>query len=81
MKKFGIYSQRYQRLIVRLIAARHKAGLSQAEIATKLGVSQPDVSKIEHGQRRIDLLETLDWCTATGYDCSTLLAELEAENA
>ena len=49
-------------LIVRLRAARKKAGLSQAELARRSGVPQPTISRIEAGHHRgidLDILERL----------------------
>lgn len=40
-----------------LIDARHNAGLKQDELAVLLGKPQSFVSRIETGQRRVDLLE------------------------
>ena len=55
--KTGIYSKAHKRLIKRLIHARKKAGLNQTEAAKKLGRTQTYLSKIEVGQRKIDVLE------------------------
>lgn len=50
-------SIQYQAFLERLRAARHKAGLTQAEVAKKLGRPQSFVSKCESGERRVDVLE------------------------
>jgi transcriptional regulator with XRE-family HTH domain len=42
-----------------LAAARKRVGLTQKELASKLGKPQSFVSSYENGQRRIDLLEFL----------------------
>ncbi len=55
--KSDIYSREHGRLIQRLIDARKEAGLNQIEAAKRLGRSQSYISKIEVGQRKIDVIE------------------------
>lgn len=47
----------YKLLVERLRAARQKAGLTQAEVAARLGRPQSFVSKCESGERRVDAVE------------------------
>ncbi len=58
------YSPRYERFRALLRTIREEAGLSQAALAKKLGKPQSFVSKSEIGERLIDFLETVDFCTA-----------------
>lgn len=44
-------------MIRRVREARQAAGLTQADAARALGVSQSQVSKIERGERKIDPLD------------------------
>lgn len=53
----SIYSKDYKEIIDRLKKARVDAGLSQQAIANKLGKPQSYVSKIESGERRLDVAE------------------------
>ncbi len=55
------YARRQERFIAALVSARKDAGVSQAEIAVALGLNQPDVSKIESGERRLDVIEFLQF--------------------
>lgn len=48
--------ERFRRL---LVDARRKSGLTQLEVAARLGVSQSFVSKYELGERRLDVIELL----------------------
>ena len=61
----SIHDPRYKRVVRRLIKARMDAGLTQAELSMATGLSQPDISKIEKCQRRLDVLEAIDWIKAT----------------
>lgn len=53
----SIHSRQYQEMIRRVREARQAAGLTQADAARALGVSQSQVSKIERGERKIDPLD------------------------
>jgi len=58
--------------------ARLKAGLSQTELADRLGIPQSFVSKYETGERRLDVGEVLEVCNALGLsfmDFAAALAE------
>ena len=61
MKK-SINSRRYARLLEALRAARINSGLKQAEVNTKLGAHASFISKVEAGDRRIDVVELADLC-------------------
>lgn len=52
-----IYSKEHRNLVERLRKAREEKGLDQRDVAKLLGVSQSYVSKIESGQRRIDIVQ------------------------
>lgn len=56
------YDQRYEQLVQRLQRARQEAGLSQTWVAKKMGLSQPLVSRIEAGERKIDPIELAILC-------------------
>ncbi|URM14695.1 helix-turn-helix domain-containing protein [Vibrio splendidus] len=56
-----IHDSRYHRIIDLLVQARKEKGLSQLELAQKLGFTQPDISKIERLERRLDIIEYLDF--------------------
>ena len=62
----SIWSERYQLLLARIRQARKSAGLTQAQVAAKLGRPQSYVSKIESGERRIDFVELEDLAAVYG---------------
>lgn len=53
----SVYSKDYKDVIERLKTARIKTGLTQQEVADKLGKPQSYISKIESGERRLDVVE------------------------
>ena len=53
----SIYSKDYKEIIERLKKARFEAGLSQQAVADKLEKPQSYISKIESGERRLDVAE------------------------
>lgn len=56
MKK-AIYSPEHQYLVSQLKKARIEAGLDQTEAGKRLKRTQSYVSKVESGQRRIDITQ------------------------
>ncbi len=56
-RKKTIHSQQYSDLIEKLCQERMRLGLSQAEVASCLSMTQSDISKIETSERRLDILE------------------------
>ncbi|PIV13254.1 hypothetical protein COY65_01980 [Candidatus Jorgensenbacteria bacterium CG_4_10_14_0_8_um_filter_39_13] len=53
----SVYTKDYKEIIERLKTARIEAGLAQQEVADKLGKPQSYISKIESGERRLDVAE------------------------
>lgn len=47
-----------------LINSRRKLGLTQQEVADRLGKPQSFISKYESGERRLDVVEFVDVCQA-----------------
>jgi transcriptional regulator with XRE-family HTH domain len=52
-----IYSDDHSRLVARLKKARAESGLTQIAVAELLGRTQSYVSKVEKGQRQVDIVE------------------------
>lgn len=68
-----IYSDDQERLVSLLRSYRDRAGLSQVEVAQRLGRPQSFVSKYESGQRRLDLIELDAVCRALGVGIETVV--------
>jgi len=52
-----LHSNSYKKVTIKLKEARLEAGLTQIEVAKKLGKPQSFVSKIESAERRLDITE------------------------
>jgi HTH-type transcriptional regulator/antitoxin HipB len=71
-----LQSPRHERLRALLVQARLDAGLTQTEVAKRLGRYQSFVATVESGQRRVDVIEFLAIAEAIGFDPSKVIAEL-----
>lgn len=70
------HSPRYTRLKELLVHARTDAGLSQVEVAARLGKPQSFVSKYESGERGLDVVELIEVTAVIGCSPLTLIAAL-----
>ncbi len=52
-----IYTREYAVVLRLLKAVREEAGVTQVELAERLGQTQSFVSKIERGDRRLDIIQ------------------------
>ena len=66
----------HERLRSLLIEARSAAGVTQAELAARLARPQSFVSKIERGERRLEIVEFIEIAQALGIDPAELIAKL-----
>lgn len=53
----SIYGNEYNKVVSNLRKARIEVGLRQEDVAQKLNKPQSYISKIERGERRIDVVE------------------------
>jgi len=53
----AIFSKDHKYTVEQLRKARFEAGLDQADVVQLLGKTQPHISKIEAGQRRLDITQ------------------------
>jgi transcriptional regulator with XRE-family HTH domain len=70
----SIHSDQYKRLTTMLLATRKSAGLTQQDVADRLGKPQSYVAKIEGNERRIDLVEFVALANALGIEPNTMFA-------
>jgi ribosome-binding protein aMBF1 (putative translation factor) len=72
-----LHSDEHERFRGLLRKARMEAGLTQLELASRLGVPQSFVSKYESGERRLDVLELRLVCQAVGVSLQEFVRRLE----
>lgn len=61
-----IFSSEYQQVVELLREHRAKAGLTQVELAALLGVTQSFVSKLERGERVLEIIQLRFICQTLG---------------
>jgi len=61
-----------------LVKARNRAGITQQELAQRLGKTQSFVSKYERQERRLDVPEFIAVAQAMGVNAKALLGKIEA---
>jgi|LAHS01.1.fsa_nt_gb transcriptional regulator with XRE-family HTH domain len=74
MKK-SIYDDEYRELIARLIEKRKSKGITQKQLAEKMGIDNTIISKAENCVRRLDVIELLNICRALDIKLSDILVE------
>lgn len=72
----SVFNDAYASVVEKLIALRKARGVSQVELAERLGKTQQFVSYLERAERRIDIIEFYLIAKALGADPDTLFAEL-----
>ena len=72
----SVFTRTYTDFRRRLVRARKRAGLTQVQLARRLSRPQSFVSKIERGERRVDLIEFHELAQAIGFDPVTFLKDL-----
>lgn len=60
---------------------RERSGLRQSDLAERVGVPQSTISKIETGERRLELLEARVLCQAMGATLTEFAELIERELA
>jgi transcriptional regulator with XRE-family HTH domain len=70
------FTDAYRQMLALVLAARRDAGMTQVELARRLGKPQPWVSNVEKGVRRIDVVEFYAISRALGEDPVGLFTEL-----
>jgi len=68
----------YDLLLAELQKARKAAGLTQEELAKRLGRPQSFVSKYERRERRLDVVEFVSITMTLGIDSTAIIRGLEA---
>lgn len=74
-----VHTEAYKKLLSALVEVRCAHGLSQAQLAKKLGKHASFVGKYELGERRLDVIELMVVLKVLDYSIGTL-AELLASD-
>lgn len=61
-------TEQHKALIALLIEKREAAGLTQSDLAAKLGEYQSFVARLESGQRRVDVVEFIELSRLLEFD-------------
>ena len=72
-----IYTNEYAIVLRLLRDARRDAGLTQTELAKKLKQSQSFVTKVERGDRRLDIIQLRTICQTFGLTLADFVSRLE----
>ncbi len=75
----SLHSPNYAPIRAELVAMRQRAGLTQRDLAARLGLRHTWIGKSEQGERRVDLLELFAWCRACGEDVVGLVERLDKQ--
>ena len=76
MKEY-IYNKRYKSFCKVLKKERKYHHLSQVILAKKLDIPQSFISKTEIGERRLDIIELLEYCDAMGLTLTDFVFRME----
>src|SRR5688572_8551955 len=81
MHKNHLYASQAQlELFLRLLReARQSAGVTQVELASRLGVTQGIVSKVETGGRKLHAIELRSWLHAINISAVVFMSELDKQ--
>jgi transcriptional regulator with XRE-family HTH domain len=69
----------YRLLISLLREVRKEMGVTQIELGQRLDNTQTFVSKVERGERRLDVVEFVEFCEAIGATPHEVLARFMAQ--
>lgn len=70
-----IYQDRYASLVHALREIRKQNNVTQIQLAERLGKPQSYIAKVETLERKLDIVEFVDWCKAIGADPTVLIRE------
>jgi transcriptional regulator with XRE-family HTH domain len=72
----SVHTRNYRLFLELLIETRKEAGVTQEELAKRLNRPQSFVSKCENGERRLDVIELLEFLQSIGVEPLIFLKEI-----
>lgn len=79
MTKQKVYVRRYKSFCEVITLERKTQKISQEDLASRLGIEQSFVSKSERGERRLDIIELLEYCEAMNISLTDFVFRLEGK--
>ena len=73
----SIHHPLHKRLRQLLISARMDLGLTQRDVAEKMNVTHSLIGKIETGDRRLDVVELIEYLKVLNLDIYSILEQLQ----
>jgi transcriptional regulator with XRE-family HTH domain len=73
----SLFSSDYAAFLEQLKEARKKANLTQEQVARRLGQTQSFVSKVERGERRLDVVELRAFCKALEISFTSFITQFD----
>ena len=73
----SLFTRKHTQLRKLLTKARKDANLTQTQLAQRLHRRQAYISRIERGERRIDVVEFLDLAHAIGFNPAKFIEEFD----
>ena len=73
----SLFTRKHTQLRKLLAKARKDAKLTQVQVAARLHRRQAYISRIERGERRVDVVEFIDLARAIGFDPAKFIADFE----
>ena len=73
------YRREYESFLRQLKQVREEARVTQIQLASRLGQTQSAVSKMERGERRLDVVELRAVCEALEVPLMAFIRRLERE--
>lgn len=75
----SLYTREYDMFLKVLKAFRKQAGVTQVELAARIGETQSALSKAERGERRLDIVQLRAICEALGCTLGAFVRAYERE--
>lgn len=72
----SVFTDAYAKFLALLVETRKGLGVTQVELAKRLGKPQPFISYLERGERRIDVIEFIAIARALGLEPRALFDDL-----
>ncbi len=72
----SLHTEAYSKFVAVLVAARTEQGLTQQQVADRVGKPQSYIAKVEGAERRLDVVEFIALAHALGVDPITLFADV-----